>query len=166
MVQVRLIRHLDAPDLPDIHGSLVVRLGIALHGSGNTRMREHAADGATQRLPRWVIIGLALLAVGCCVAGFGLAFASGCAGDLKAGALGDPRRALLLDRASGACLLGGLASAVTAITFAYYRRTRSIMGSVATFVGTMVTGGVLVTIVALELGAMGVDHCFQAAVPG
>ena len=59
-----------------------------------------------------------------------------------------------------ACLQGGVLAAVAAITFPYYPRALSIFGSVATFVGTGLIGGVVRTIAALELGTRGVWYRF------
>ncbi|MGE3831785.1 MAG: hypothetical protein AB7F76_12395 [Parvibaculaceae bacterium] len=108
----------------------------------------------------WIIVGLALCAVGAIAAGLVLAFMAGCAGDTKSVAYGDVYRAMELESMSFTWSFFGLAAAVVAMTMAYYKRSQNVLGSVAVFFGTPVAGFILLFIASGEIETNGVKYCF------
>jgi hypothetical protein len=109
---------------------------------------------ATAYRSRLLLVALSLASL---ALSFWLLFRAGCAGDLKGGALGDPKRALELEYAALPCFFLGVVAGITCIALVRQLPVRQRIGLVG---GALLIGVPALWLLGIQFEVWGVQYCF------
>ena len=105
-----------------------------------------------------MLVGLGLVSVACISCSFLLLFQAGCAGDTKAGVLGNPLRALELESLSLLPFVGGLVAGAACISLGVKASRSNRVANGAAFA---VFGGFLLWLLGIQFEHWGLNSCFK-----